>query len=597
VESLKKFGALMKIFRTLVPVIGAAALLLTGCSSTTPSTAGGPTGFHQGGTLVFLEHNPKLDHLDPNRIYTGRDLAFMNSFVTRTLVAYNPVPGAAGTLLVPDLATNTGVPSNDAKTWSFSLRSGTTFEDGKTITCADVKYGVSRSFATDVITDGPAYAMQWLDIPKDAKQNSIYTGPYKNTPVGVAAYDKAVTCDASNRTITFNLNTSVADFNYFATYGAISPVQKSLDNADQYDLHPQSTGPYKILSNTKASLILVRNDKWSQASDTVRTPYPNRIELQFGMDEAVRDQMMLSDSIPSAVNFDNPLPVSRAKFFNTATGESLPAMVGRAINNSDPYARYIAFNLVKMPCLEIRQAMYYARDAKANLDYLGGPSFAGSYATGVISPLLATDYAPTGLAGLGNPDFMPSGNIAKAKALLAIAKTKCPAEYRHATVKGIVIDVLQSSTLQDTIPINVTAWAKAGIKVSYNIIKSGYYPQVMNPATQSDMSTAGWGADWANASTVIPQLFLTNGGFDLSQNSGDANYAAFATQVDTAMKTTDRQAQAVIWKALDKQAMSNFWVLPTQFGKAQFVWGSAVGGGFFWVPQGNPAFGKMWVKS
>jgi peptide/nickel transport system substrate-binding protein len=582
-----EFGVLMKMYKSLVPFVGALALLVTGCSSTTSSTAGGGTDPVKGGTLSFLEHSPKLDHLDPNRIYTGRDLAFMNSFVTRTLVAYNPVPGAAGTLLVPDLATDTGVPSNQAKTWSFTLRPGTTFEDGKAITCADVKYGTSRSFATDIITDGPSYAIQWLDIPKDAKGNSIYTGPYQNTPVGVAAYDKAVTCDATDRTITFNLNTSVADFNYFATYGAISPIQKTKDNGDLYDLHPQATGPYKIASNTKESLVLVRNDKWSQASDKVRTPYPDKVELRFGIDEAVRDQMMLANSISSAVNFDNPLPVNRSKFFDTATGAPLPAFAGRAINNSDPYARYLAFNLVKMPCLEVREAMYYSRDAKANLDYLGGPAFAGSYATGVISPLLATDYAPTGVVGVANPDFMPGGNIAKAKSLLDIAKT---------TVTGIVIDVLQSATLQDTIPINVSAWAKAGMKVSYNIIKSGYYPQVMNPATQSDMSTAGWGADWANASTVIPQLFQTTGGFDLSQNGADAKYAAFAAQVDAAMKTTDRQAQAALWKALDKEAMSYFWVLPTIFGKAQFVWGSGVGGGFFWVPQGNPAFGKMWVK-
>jgi peptide/nickel transport system substrate-binding protein len=596
IENYSEFGVLMKMYKTLVPIVGALALLVTGCSSTTGSTSGSGNGAQSGGTLFFLEHNPKLDHLDPNRIYTGRDLAFMNSFVTRTLVAYSPVPGAAGTLLVPDLATNTGVPSNEAKTWTFTLRPGTTFEDGHAITCADVKYGTSRSFATDQIIDGPTYAIQWLDIPKDAKGNSIYTGPYKNSPAGVAAYDRAVTCDPTNRTITFNLNTSVADFNYFATYGAISPIQKSMDNGDQYDLRPQSTGPYKIDSNTKQALVLVRNKNWKQSSDTVRTPYPDRVELRFGLDEQVRDQVILSNSIPSAVNFDNPLPVDRSKFFDTTTGAALPAMAGRAINYSDPYARYLAFNLAKMPCLEIREALYYSSDAKANLDYRGGPAFAGSYATGVISPLLATDYAPTGEVGPGNADFMPSGNLAKARALLDVAKTKCPAEYRHATVKGIVIDVLQSATLQDTIPINVAAWAKAGIKVTYNIIKSGYYPQVQNPTTQSDLSTAGWGADWANASTVIPQLFLTNGGFDLSQNSHDPNYAAFAAQVDTAMKTTDRQAQAALWKDLDKQAMSYFWVLPTIFGKAQFVWGSKVGGGFFWVPQGNPAFGKMWVK-
>ncbi|HUW79242.1 MAG TPA: ABC transporter substrate-binding protein, partial [Candidatus Nanopelagicaceae bacterium] len=388
----------------------------------------------------------------------------------------------------------------------------------------------------------------------------------------------------------------VADFNYYATYGTISPIQKSKDTGDAYDLRPQSTGPYKIASNTKEALVLVRNKYWKKSTDKVRTPYPDRIELRFGIDEQVRDQMLLANSIPNAVNFEGPLPVNRANFFDSS-GAPLPSMKGRAINYPDPYARYYAFNLSKMPCLEIREAMYYSRDAKGMLDYSGGPSFGGSYATGVISPLLATDYAPTKVAGVGAPDFMPSGNIPKAKALMAIAKTKCPADYAHATQDGVTIDIRQSVTNQDTVPIETQGWARAGIKVNFNIIKSGYYPTIMNPAKQSDLSISGWGADWANASTVIPQLYITNGGFDLSQNGNDPTYSAFAAKVATAMKTTNRQAQAKLWKALDKMAMERFWVLPTTFGKAQFVWGSAVGGGFFWVPQGNPAFGKMWVKS
>ncbi len=581
---------------TAVTTLIAGVLTAAGGVSATAASTKSPKP-ETGGTLFLLEHNPKLDHIDPNRIYTGRDLEFMNSFVTRTLTAYNPVPGAAGTLLVPDLATNTGIPSNEAKVWKFILRPGTTFEDGKAITCADVKYGTSRSFATDIITDGPTYSLQWLDIPKDANGDPVYKGPYKNDPAGQAAYDKAVTCDKTNRIITFHLNTSVADFNYFATYGAISPVQKAKDNGDQYDIRPQATGPYKILSNTKQALILVRNSKWKKASDKVRTPYPDRVELRFGLDEQVIDQVLLNNSIPGGVNFDSPLPTNLTKFFNESTGAALPSMTGRAINYSDPYARYYAFNLKKMPCLEVRQALYYSRDAKALLDYAGGPIFAGSYATGVISPLLATDFAPTGVAGPGSSGFVPSGNVDKAKALLEVAKTKCPAEYKHATQDGIVIDVRQSKTLQDTIPINTAAWAKVGIKVSFNIIKSGYYPTVQNPAKQSDLSIAGWGADWANASTVIPQLYIDNGGFDLSQNTADPIYPAFAAKVAIAMKTTNRQQQAKLWKELDKMAMERFWVLPTIFGKAQFVWGSKVGGGFFWVPQGNPAYGKMWIKS
>jgi peptide/nickel transport system substrate-binding protein len=507
------------------------------------------------------------------------------------LVAYNPVPGAAGANIVPDLATNTGVPSNSAKTWKFTLRPGTKFEDGTPITCEHVQYGSSRVFATDVINNGPGYLLAWLDIPKDKDGNSIYTGPYKSTKAGQDAYKKAVSCSADNRTITFQLNKSVADFNYLATYGVISPVQKKKDTGDKYTLNPQSTGPYKIVENSANQLRMIRNSNWSKASDTVRTPYPDEVIIQFGLDEEVIDQIMLEDTIPTAMNFGGPLPSNKSKFFDD------PKLKNRRMNNSDPYALYLAFNVKAMPCKEIREAMYHSRDAKALLDYAGGPQFAGSYATGVISPLVALDYAPTKVVGPGSPDFKPEGNIVKAKALMETAKTKCPADYKKATEDGITIDVRSSATLNDTIPINEAAYARAGIKVKFNIISAGYYPTVMDPAKQKDLSTSGWGADWANASTVIPELFASFGGFNISQNTADPAYKAFEDKVNIAMKTTDRKKQAAMWKELDAYAMKQFWVLPTLFGKAQEVWGSQLANVFFWVPQGNPAYGKIWINN
>ena len=543
-----------------------------------------------GGILTLLEHEPRLDHLDPTRIYTGRDLAFMNAFHTRTLVAYNPVPGEAGAGIVPDLATNTGIPSNQAKVWKFTLRPGTKFEDGTPITCEHVRYGVSRVFAQDVLPGGPTYLITWLDIPKDADGNSIYTGPYKNTPAGVKAFNKAVACSKDNRTITFTLNKSIADFNYLATYGVISPVQKSKDTGDKYDLNPQSTGPYKIVENSDTQLKMVRNKYWSKASDPVRTPYPDEVVILYGMDEEVIDQLMLEDTIPTAINFGGPLPTNRDKFFKDDKFKN------RRMNNSDPYARYYAFNLKKMPCLEVRAAMYYAWPIKALLDYAGGPDYAGSYATGAISPLVALDYAPTKVVGPGSADFKPEGNYTKAQSLLDAAKTKCPDNYKKATDTGITLDVRQSVTLNDTIPIIEASMAKVGIKVKWNIISAGYYSTVMNPAKQNDMSASGWGADWANASTVIPELFTSSGGFNLTQNSDDPNYKAFEAKVNAAMKVTDRKKQAALWKALDKEAAGYFWHLPTTFGKAQEVWGSALQNVFFWVPQGNPAYGKIWIK-
>ena len=86
------------------------------------------------------------------------------------LTAYKFSPDTTeGTSLVPDLATDTRHATDGGKTWSFTLRDGVTWQDGSAVTCEDIKYGVSRTFATDVINQGPTYAIEYLDIPYEGR--------------------------------------------------------------------------------------------------------------------------------------------------------------------------------------------------------------------------------------------------------------------------------------------------------------------------------------------------------------------------------------------------------------------------------------------
>ncbi len=146
------------------------------------------------------------DHWDPQRTYVGADIEFASRVFARTLTTYS---AGATAKLVPDLATDLGTMTDAGKTWKFTLRDGVKWEDGKDIACEDVKYGVSRTYAQDVITGGPNYTITFLDIPtkKNAKGDTVpaYEGPY--TKVGQDLFDKAVTCEG--KTITFHFKTRV----------------------------------------------------------------------------------------------------------------------------------------------------------------------------------------------------------------------------------------------------------------------------------------------------------------------------------------------------------------------------------------------------
>ena len=581
-------GSAIKNGLRLAAVASAGALLLAACgssSSDSSSAAAEGSGEGQpGGTINVLTLEEQFLHVDPQRIYTGVDIAFFNGYTTRTLTAYKMAPGAEGVTIVPDMATDLGTASNDAKTWAFTIRDGVTFEDGTAVGCADVKYGVSRTFATDVITDGPTYAISLLDIPKAEDGSSVYKGPYVTEGNDVAAFDKAVTCSDDNKTITFNLNRPAGDFNYTVTLTAFSPVPQAADTGEGYDDAVVSTGPYKISEYTKGQkMVLVRNDKWSKASDDYRPAYPDSIVVNFAIDPAAIDQRLIADAPEdqAVVTFAGMQPENLATVF----GAEDPRFTDRSVNGYDPYVRYLAINTEKVPNQKQRQAIAVALN-RAELITIAGGDFAGDIGDGVIKPNLATDYAPSGMwtdmFGAAVPD---AGDPELAKKL--IAESGEP-----------MVDLTYQFPIS---PTNEKAAAsikgsleKAGMKVTLEGIETGqYYGVVLDPAQEKEIVSAGWGPDWQNASTVIPELFGANGGFTLSR----VNDPAYEAEVQAALAMTDRAAQAEAWKALNKQAMEQAWVVPTRFGKIQYLWGSKVGNGYLWDAYGSFAFGDLFVKS
>ena len=182
-------------FVRLLVGLAASALVLAACGGGSDNGSAGSGDAKPGGTIYFLSNAEQIQHLDPQRNYTGEDLAFASAYLHRTLTAYKYSDDAATAgELVGDLATDTGTSEEDGKVWKFTLRDGVKWEDGSAVTCEDVKYGVSRTFAQDVITDGPTYAISLLEGVAD------YKGPYANGTARQAAFDKAVSCDGNEIT-------------------------------------------------------------------------------------------------------------------------------------------------------------------------------------------------------------------------------------------------------------------------------------------------------------------------------------------------------------------------------------------------------------
>ena len=569
--------------RRIIAAVGlalVASVVAAACggSSGSGSEGGTPT---KGGTIHILSNGEQIAHLDPQRNYTGDDLAFAGSTMHRTLTSYAYAAGDEGSGIVPDLATDLGTHNEDGTVWSFTLRDGGTFEDGSEITCADVAYGVSRTWASDVITDGPTYASSYIDA-------GDYPGPYKATAEQQAAYDKAVSCDG--KTITFNLKVPVADFNYTTTLLAFSPVPKAADTGEKYDMKPVSSGPYKIESYTIGkSLVLVRNENWSKDSDPVRSANPDSFVYEFGLDEAVMDERMIKDA------GDDQLAVAAGiQPENLQTIFEDDAFKDRRVDYYDPFVTYTNLNVKNLSCVEVRKAIYLALDREA-LRKAGGGPYTGDFADGFVKPALALDYKKSTLPDGLNADG--TANVEAAQAAMTAAETACP-EVATRAKAGLSFYRPATPVWDKAVAIWIDSLGKVGIKLKDEPVEpSVYWPTVMNPETDYDIARGGWAPDWANASTVIPELFSTNGGFNLTRNAGDPDYAEFQTKVDAAKKELDRTKQGVMWQELNQFVVDRLWALPGTFTKAQSIWGSKVGNAYQWAPFGAFNYGDLYVKS
>ena len=117
----------------------------------------------------------------------------------RGLVGYNHVAGAAGAVVVPDLATTVPKPTNGGRRYTFHLKNGVKFGPpvNREITSKDVKYALER-----------------MARPKNGAQYAFYFPVIR----GWDAYSKGKAKSIAGiktpnaKTIVFNLTAPTGDF-------------------------------------------------------------------------------------------------------------------------------------------------------------------------------------------------------------------------------------------------------------------------------------------------------------------------------------------------------------------------------------------------
>ncbi|MFB7503820.1 ABC transporter substrate-binding protein, partial [Streptomyces broussonetiae] len=356
----------------------------------------------KGGELKFASAQD-ADSWDTTRGYYGFMWNF-SRYYARQLVTFDTKPGKDGGKVVPDLATDTGKVSADGKTYTFTLRDGITWEDGKPITSQDIKYGIERDWAQDVLSGGPTYLKDTLD--PDGK----YQGPYKDSSKDHLGLSAVETPNA--KTIVFHLPKPNADFQDILALPAASPVRQDMDTKSKYALHPFSSGPYKFQSyDPGKSLVLVRNDKWNASSDPVRKAYPDKISIKFFTNANDLDQRL--------INGDYQLDMTQTGLSPQGRQTALKQDKGNLDNPISGYVRYAVFPQSVKPFdnIHCRKAVILGADHVSIQTARGGPIAGGDIGTNMLPPAVAgaegQKYDPYQIAGANK-----NGNVDQAKAEL-----------------------------------------------------------------------------------------------------------------------------------------------------------------------------------
>ena len=113
----------------------------------------------------------EVDSLDPQRSYLPGVWNLMRLY-TRTLVTYAHQAGAHRRARARPRHRPRHEPRRRADLDLHTCARACEVRDRRPITSQDVKYGIERSFASDVVVGGPTYVVDLLDDPGDP-----YAGP------------------------------------------------------------------------------------------------------------------------------------------------------------------------------------------------------------------------------------------------------------------------------------------------------------------------------------------------------------------------------------------------------------------------------------
>ena len=361
-----------------------------------------------GGTLKAAFQN-EWAGLDPHTVSSYSSYQILNN-VVETLTFYDD-----NLNLIPWLA-ESWEQSEDGLTWTFKLREGVIFHNGREMTAEDVKWSFDR------LLDPATGAGNAANVGPEGTQVNViddYTVEIVHPePVGILP-----------QTLAFNKASGI--------------IAKESLNEDGIIVQAVGTGPFKIseVEGTTRILLEKNEDYWQEG-----IPYLDAVEITPIPDDTVRETALRTGEV------DWVLSIAPQNF------DSLQADPNVTVSTAPQLSYdYMGINLTREPFndVRVRQAIALALDREqiAEAGYFG---------------LAETVQGPTGPGSPWYFDYAPyDRDVEKAKQLLADAgypdgfeMELLPTVQYGETVRGAQVIQQQLADIGITATINAPEWSE-----------------------------------------------------------------------------------------------------------------------------------------
>jgi peptide/nickel transport system substrate-binding protein len=523
---------------------------------------------HRGGELKVV--SAVLDSVDPALAYQVDSWGVL-TMTNDGLVGFRKVGGVQGVQLVPDLATSLPTTTDSGRTYTFEVRKGIRYSNGKVVQPKDFRRGLERVF--ELGSPGASYytGIVGADRCKKEKRCDLSRG---------------IVSDRASRTVTIHLTEADGDLLTKLAMPWAFAVPAGSPKRPTGSAPIPATGPYRIAGYDKKTKTyrLVRNARFQEwSADAQPQGFPDTITVteRFGFDgpdrvDAVRrgigDVALAWGPFPKeeldavAARFPDQLRLSTAFateffFLNTRVSPFDDVRVRRAVSyafDSDAYVE--------------QASRQYAPTCKILPPGFPGHQPACLYATGGIDRLARARQLvkAAGESGTRVTVWVPAPHTERGRYMAAILRLL---DFR-ASVRVVPLDPKTGAT--------------------------PYFDKVGDSRTGAQIGFGGWFADFPSVSGFLPPI-LSCGAF-LPADPLNANLAEFCDPAIDAKMTRARTLQVqdppaatLLWQEVEQDLLAQAPIVPVVNRRnADFI--SKRVGNYQYNPQLGVLLSQLWVR-